>query len=148
MDNPLRDNNRVLDLSRKGNLYLSPEAFRAAVMKQAPSASYSIAKSDVFSNGLVLLAASLLESFEGLYRFDLEELDREFLLKKLSSLKKRYPQNLLFLTTVNKMLDFNPSTRPTFQELVTSLPEYQQVKSYFAAYPDTLLDEENLDGNN
>ena len=96
--------------------------------KQAPADTYDINKSDVFSNGLVLLAVALLDNLNDLYSPDLGEFNRESLFSKLIILKKRYPENILFLSTVNKMLDLNFNTRPTFNDLKSILPDFNSVK--------------------
>lgn len=103
--------------------------------QKEPANTYDINKADVYSNGLVLLSAGLLNNVDDIY--GLEDVTRKKILEKLTELKKRYPENVLLLSTVDRMLDFNPKTRPSFLKIKKILPEFSVVKDYFNTYPDT-----------
>jgi hypothetical protein len=57
--------------------------------KKEPANCYDINKSDVYSNGLVLLSAGLLDNVDDIY--GIEEVTRRKILDKLTKLKQRYP---------------------------------------------------------
>jgi serine/threonine protein kinase len=100
-----------------------------------PANTYDINKADVYSNGLVMLSAGLLDNVDDIYGH--EDVTRRKILEKLTRLKERYPENVLLLSTVDRMLDYNPNTRPSFLKIKKILPEYTVVKDYFNTYPDT-----------
>ncbi len=140
LDNPLRNQSYPIELNGEESIFLSPEAYTAALYQKDPSEAYDISKSDVFSCGLVLLSAGILQSMDSLYKNS--KIDRSKLLEKLMKLKENYPENVLLLGTLDRMLDFNPHTRPSFNRVKKVLPEFHIVQQYFHNFSDTLTKEE------
>ena len=137
MEDPLFQKHRIIDLKENKDLYLSPEAFREGVYGRLLGKKFNFTKSDVFSAGMILLEAGLLTSLRDVYggKGNTEVL-RSALDRKISILDDRYPDNVLLLTTVKRMLRSDPDKRPDFLEIRRRLPDYNQILSYFSTAKD------------
>lgn len=129
IDHPLRDFNKSINIKNKKNLYLSPEARSTASKYQAPEGKYNIFKSDVFSNGLVVLEAGILKRLKDY--MDPRNKGANILEEALVDFERRYPQNNLVSSTLRNMLQLDEGLRPDYKELITKLPEYDLVMNYF-----------------
>ena len=132
LDDPMHYPFDVVNLKRRKEWYLSPEAYRAALLKQKAGKDYDLIKSDVFSFGLVLLEAGLQMNVNEIYGQPGElKLDEDTLEGLIQMLKSRYPDNNLVVSTVRKMLTIDPEMRPDFKEMISQLPPYEMIQSYF-----------------
>jgi serine/threonine protein kinase len=118
---------KSLNLREYKELFFSPEVFKMFVDRSFDF--INVIKSDVFSLGLVLLKVGLLESVNDIY--SKSGLDAEKLSKKIAKLKKKYPENVLVMSTIEKMLEIDPENRPDFKQILDKLPEYNDIKAYF-----------------
>lgn len=132
MQHPLFNPFGVVCLTNKKELYLSPEAFRAAKYMKVSGRDFNLVKSDVFSAGMVILEAGIMRSLRDVYggRSNTEILI-PCLERKLEILDERYPENVLLRTTLRKMLDQKPKMRPDFTELRRKLPDFRDIVKYF-----------------
>jgi hypothetical protein len=150
LDDPLHDCFGVIKLDRyfKENrlrgVYLSPEAFKAALRKNRSDQCFNIEKADVFSFGMVILEAALLTKLDAIYEspnpqtgIDVNGLDHY-----IAAMQERYPENNLLTSTVLKMLEIDPEDRPDLKELFEKLPDYEMVKSYFSENPSEMGERE------
>jgi hypothetical protein len=131
----------VKDIISKEKLYMSPEAYRAAKFGRPHGGTFNLTKSDVFSNGLVVLEAGLMREMPEIYNNkNGEGIDVAALESNIREFEGRYPDNTLLHTTVRKMLEIKVEERPDFKEIKKKLPEYKLVKKYFKENPDSLPD--------
>jgi hypothetical protein len=70
----------------------------------------------------VILHAALLEPIKEIYKVKEKQVDINLLEKMLSKLQIKYSTNILLTSTVQKMLELNPSNRPTCLEIQQKLP--------------------------
>ena len=54
----------------------------------------------------MILSAGLLENVDDIY--GAEEVSRKKITEKIRRLKQKYPENVLLISTIDRMLDFNP----------------------------------------
>lgn len=139
IEDPLQNKNRVLKIDHLENVYLSPEAYRAAKQARVHGSNFCKVKSDVFSVGLVLLHAGLLRPSPDIYRGKRgETVDVAALENNLKEFESRYCNNNLVKTTVRRMLSVDPQHRPDFKELKARLPDYKVVKTFFEKNHDSV----------
>jgi hypothetical protein len=135
MEDPLyfsTKSNGFMDLKGKKDVYLAPEVFHFAINHQPLPKGHDFLKADVFSAGLVMLEAGNLQRMKVIYGVGKrKEMFAGVLREKIERFKKRYPDNNLLLSTVARMVDLDPSKRPTFREIREKLPDYQLVKQHF-----------------
>lgn len=137
LEDPLFKRKGVINLKTQRNLYLSPEAYVCA-KKMLPSGSdYDLFKSDIFSCGLVLLEASILQRVHDIYQVargkSISQLNLERLIAKM---KDYYKGNSLFYSTVERMLRVNPDERPQFGEILSKLPPRSKIGDHFSKKSD------------
>lgn len=138
LDDPLHYPYDVIDLKKRKDWYLSPEAYKAALLNKKAGREYKLVKSDVFSLGLVLLEASTQMNIDEIYSHPGEmELDIDALNHLMEILKVRYPENNLLVSTLRKMLTFDENERPDFFEMFERMPPYELIKNYFENNPMT-----------
>lgn len=135
IDDPFYDILGNIDLEdrKKIGLYLSPEAFKALVNHRKLEESVDLIKADVFSLGLLLLEASILEDVNKIYGHD-SDINYRLFDQLIHKMKLRYPENQLLTSTIIKMLEINQEKRLDFEEMLEKLPDYQLVKEYFNQY--------------
>lgn len=144
LDNPLVN----LDLPkpfllREKECYLSPEAFEN-YKSNHPLDQLNLEKSDTFTVGLILLECATLEDVSRFYRGG--KFARAELESCLESMLVDYKDNVLFCSSVKRMLRFDPERRTSFEELVERLPDYRKVLTFFDKEEEGKMEpgEENL----
>ena len=88
-------------------------------------------KNDVFAMGLIFLECCVLGSVQTIYDYKNKKVDFEELELLLNQMNDRYPENVLLVSTIRKMLEWEMDNRPTFIEIYEKLPDYQVIKAYF-----------------
>ena len=117
--------------AKDNGAYLSPEAYQE-LKSGAPECYFTSIdhdKNDTFSMGLILLEAALLEGVLDIYRK--EGVDRALLESKIQRMKNLFSDNVLFNSTVSRMLDYDAKNRTHLGELVDKLPSFERVKKFF-----------------
>lgn len=117
-----------LDLRNMKEIFFSPEAYKIFTDREVPD-KMDVIKNDVYSLGLVLLKVGLLSSVNDIY--SREGINFSKLSDKIDSLRKKYPENVLVLSTIEKMLEYDPVDRPDFKQILEKLPDYNDIKNYF-----------------
>lgn len=115
-------------LLREKECYLSPEAFES-YKSNFPLDQLNLEKSDTFTVGLILLECATLEDMSKFYKGG--KFRRADLENCLESMLEDYKDNVLFCSSVRRMLRFDPERRTSFEELVEKLPDYRKVLSFF-----------------
>jgi len=113
------------------NHYLSPELFRSIKGgKKSTPLSYSAYKSDVFSLGMTLLEAALLEKVEKFYDWDKYTLNESYLLEALDKVRTKYSERLSqFLA---QLINLDEVLRADFKVLDSKLlPLRPEIRSRF-----------------
>lgn len=145
LDDPLHYPYDPIDLKKRKEWYLSPEAYKAALMGHKAGKSYNLVKSDVFSLGLVLLEAAIQMNVDEIYGHPSEgELDLDALHHLVEILKARYAENNLLVSTLKKMLTINEEERPDFFEMFERMPPYEMIKNYFESNPMTQEERQSM----
>ena len=80
--------------------------------------NYDIYKSDVFCLGLIILEYGIQQSIQAIYNFSSYKIVVNKLINFLDMLDKRYQDNILFVSTIRSMLQFDPDDRPCFIEML------------------------------
>ena len=93
--------------------------------------SHNAYKSDVFSQGLIVLEAGLMKSIQSIYDENRGVVSEEAVENLLSKFIEKYPNNPLQITTVRKMLEINESYRPDFVNIKSAIPSYDEICEYF-----------------
>jgi hypothetical protein len=123
------------DGDNPGKLYLSPEAYKCAILGMKAGSGYNLIKSDVFSFGLILLESGIQMSIQDVYNPD-GSFNSDALDHYIHVFKCRYPENNLITSSVTKMLEVKETHRPDFKELFEKAPTYEMVKKYFQENPE------------
>lgn len=108
--------------------YLSPEAYKN-YQNDIPLDGLNLEKSDTFTVGMILLECATLKDVSHLYQ------GKSFLREQfeilMEEMLEKYKDNVLFCSSVKRMLRFEPSRRTSFGELVEKLPDYRQIIKFF-----------------
>lgn len=88
-------------------------------------------KADVFSFGLTMLQAGIDSPVQGIYGKQGTLNNDVFEKLKQQFIARFGDDNVLLVTTVLSMLEVNPESRPDFKSILTNLPPYAEIKSYF-----------------
>lgn len=143
MEDPFHDPKHVVDVRNEKELFLSPEAYRSALFRQENE--LDLARSDVYSCGLVLMKAALLEQNHFIYGH--KDVDSSQVQARLKRVKTKYPENLLFFSTLKRMLDHDWRKRPNFREIKKILPNFDVIQDYFNTHNDVpAFPKKNVDG--
>lgn len=119
--------------------YLSPEQYRLLISNdeyRTPGKSYNMTKSDVYSLGLIVLEAGLMESNNCIFKE--YDIDQSLVKAKLSKFGQTYPQNNLVRSVLYKMLQYDALNRPDFIEIEKRLPPRKQIDKWFRKYKDEM----------
>lgn len=145
LDDPVHYPYDPINLKKRKDWYLSPEAYKAALLGMKAGKTYSLIKSDVFSLGLVLLEAATQMNIDEIYGHPNEkELDFDALDHLVEILKARYSENNLLVSTVKKMLTVPEEERPDFFEMFERMPPYEMIKNYFENNPMTQEERQSM----
>lgn len=145
LDDPLHYPFDPIDLKKKKDWYLSPEAYKTALMGRKAGKDYSLVKADVFGLGLVILEAAIQMNVDEIYGHPSEkELDLDALNHLIEILKARYPENNLLVSTLKKMLTVSKEQRPDFFEMFDRMPPYEMIKNYFENLPMTQEERQSM----
>ena len=145
MDDPLGASDRHLKVEEKDGVYCSPEVYRLILKAQESRFGRGVGlggagepdffKNDVYSGGLILVQAGLLSHDNGIYGS--HDVNNSKIEQRVRMLKKRYPENVLLISTVERMLEYEPARRPTFAQIKQIIPDFNIVKDFFSAFPDS-----------
>lgn len=119
------------DFSKPEKVYVSPQKLEAA-QKFKPN-GYNKKKDDGFALGLILLECGTLEPVFDCYNlkaktnpFDVQKLNL-----KIDKLEKKNPNNVLFVSAVQKLLEIDEQRRCSPEEVLQKLPPFETIKKYF-----------------
>ena len=123
------------DLEKSIDIYFSPEIFEDFLNKKQNNFlekslyNLNIYKADLFSLGLIILEASLLEPIQIIYNFVQKKFISENLFYLLEKLKKLYKNSELFCSLVEALLEIDPEIRYDLKSFQESLPEFNDLKN-------------------
>lgn len=112
-------------------IYMSPKLYQSFKNRNFDRVSHVPCKSDVFSLGLVILEAGLLQNVQVIYQPD-GSVDRQVLTVCLNQFSELYKDNPLLLSSVRKMVEVDEMLRPDFGSLKAVMPGYEKIKAYFS----------------
>lgn len=102
------------------SVYMSPALFHALSSRE-PKVRHNPFKSDVFSLGMVLLEAGLLESVQTVYNSSKGDIDHEVLVDLVEKFFMRYPRNYILQEVLLVMLEFSEALRQEPAKLLRTL---------------------------
>ena len=105
-------------------LYMSPALYHALMNKQ-PKVRHNPFKSDIFSLGMIILEAGLLEPVQGIYSAEGKEIDHSALVDLVERFFQRYPSHFILQEMLLVMLEFSEKLR---QEPIKLLKTLQSLK--------------------
>ena len=102
------------------SLYMSPALFHALSSRE-PKVRHNPFKSDIFSLGMVVLEAGLLESVQGVYSSSKGDIDHDVLVDLVERFFTRYPRNYILQEILLVMLEFSETLRQEPAKLLKTL---------------------------
>jgi hypothetical protein len=112
------------NIKGKKSLFMSPTLYHALMSKQS-KVRHNPFKSDVFSLGMVILKAGLLESVEGVYSSEKREIEHSVLVDLVEKFLLRYNTNFILQEMLLVMLEFSEKLR---QEPIKLLKTLQSLR--------------------
>jgi serine/threonine protein kinase len=112
------------NIKAKKPLYMSPALF-SALTKKEPKVRHNPFKSDIFSLGMILLEAGLLESVQQVYNQSNNEIDHEILVDLVEKFFLKYNRNFILQEIILVMLEFSEKLR---QEPIKLLKTLQSLR--------------------
>lgn len=106
-------------------LYMSPQVFRSLCSRQR-KVKHNPFKSDVFSLGMVLLEAGLLDSVQNVYDRARADIDESALVGNVERFFQRHPGNFVLQEMLLTMLEFGEDLRQEPIKLLRTLRRLQK----------------------
>ena len=108
-------------------LYTSPAIFKA-ILKKKRQVKHNPFKSDMFSLGMILLEAGILESVQGVYNFSKKTINETVLVELVEKFIDRYPDDYVLQEGLMIMLEFSEKLRQTPLKMLTTLRELKETE--------------------
>ena len=143
VSNPYR--HQYEKLMKSEPLYVSPLIYAAIKRSKVDQMKHDPYKSDVFSLGLMLAEAVILQSVQGIYT-ESDLIDSVKLQEVVFEVEKRQPGNLMFISALEKMLQIDEQKRPDFITLKKLLPDYQKIVNHFSQNQSQLSQDRTVTG--
>ena len=115
------------NLKAQKKLYMSPALFHALISKE-PKVRHNPFKSDIFSLGLIILEASLLESVQGIYTKEDSEIDHSALVDLVEKFILKYDKNFILQEMLLVMLEFSEKLRQEPIKLLKTLQTLRETE--------------------
>lgn len=112
----------------KKSLYMSPLVFCSLCCKQR-KIKHNPFKSDVFSLGMVILEAGLLDSVQNVYDRSRGDIDENALVENVERFFQRYPTNFVLQEMLLIMLEFTEDLRQEPIKLLRTLRTLQKSRN-------------------
>ena len=111
---------QLKNLQDRKDLYMSPDFFRC-LSRKSKSLRHNPFKTDVFSLGLVILEAGLLEAVQSIYSERKRDIDTEKRVKFVRKFIEKYNEDVTLQETLIIMLEFSEDLRQTPSELLQTI---------------------------
>lgn len=115
------------NLRRGKDLYMSPTLF-FCLANRVEKVRNNPYKSDVFSLGMVLLEAGLLESVQPIYNFDKRDIEEEVIVELVERFIDKYPGDALLQELLMIMLEFNEQLRMSPRRLLSTIRKMRETR--------------------
>lgn len=113
-------------------LYLSPELFRCIKTRNSEGLDkMDYFRSDLFITGLCILESGIMSKVTDIFKLHNNSVDKDMLANLMNRFHRRYQDNPLVCSIVEKMLEVDETKRPDFITLKYSLPFYEEVLLFF-----------------
>ena len=117
-------------LKSKNDLYMTPKTFEN-LYKGNLNYKNNQAKEDTFTLGLTMLESGNGHSIQNIYNKKKGTFDKVALQKHIDNFNNKFGhENLLLVSTVSTMVNLNEEERPDPRGLETTMPNYNEVKSF------------------
>ena len=113
------------NIKNKESLYASPAIFKS-ILKGKKQIKHNPFKSDIFSLGMILLEAGILESVQGVYNHANKDIDEGVLVELVEKFIDRYPDDYVLQEGLMIMLEFSEKLRQTPSQLLNTLREMKE----------------------
>jgi hypothetical protein len=114
-----------MNIENGGSLYTSPAIFKS-VLKKKKQIRHNPFKSDMFSLGMIILEAGILESVQSVYNHDGKSIDEAALVELVEKFIDRYPDDYVLQEGLMIMLEFSEKLRQTPSRLLETLRELKE----------------------
>lgn len=139
----IKDFQYINVIDSNSNIYISPMLFNSYLKNKTEK--FNNIKETVFCLGMVIMEAALNVNLNKIYDKINKKFNEDlfyFFLNKFEDLMVNKYQNKIVYTTVLNMLNFDESMRPDFSDLISNLPNYDDIQRYFK------INSENNSSNN
>ena len=105
-------------------LYMAPVFFQSFINRKL-MIMHNPFKSDIFSLGLVILEAGLLESVQSIYNRQTKDIDRQEMIRLVHQFVDKYPEDIILQEGLMVMLEFGEKMRQTPLEVIQTLKQFR-----------------------
>ena len=116
---------QLLNINNNKDLYMSPILFNN-LLNQETQIKHNPYKSDVFSVGLILLEAGLLQSVQSIYDFDNKKISENELVDKVEQFIEKYPEEDVLHEILMVMLEFTEDLRLSPNKLLIEIRRFKE----------------------
>ena len=118
---------QINNIKAKRDIYMSPALFHAISAKE-PKVRHNPFKSDIFSLGMILLEAGLLESVQSVYCYENGEINNSKLVDFVEKFFLKYNRNFILQEILLVMLEFSQKLRQEPIKLLKTLQSLRDSK--------------------
>jgi serine/threonine protein kinase len=116
-----------MNIQNNEKLYTSPAIFKS-ILKKKKQVKHNPFKSDIFSLGMIILEAGILESVQGVYNHEKKNIDESVLVELVEKFIDRYPDDYVLQEGLMIMLEFSEKLRQTPLTMLNTLRELKETE--------------------
>lgn len=116
-----------MNIQKEENIYTSPAIFKA-ILKNKKQVRHNPFKSDMFSLGMIVLEAGILDSVQAVYDYEGGSIDETKLVELVERFIDRYPKDFVLQEALMIMLEFSEKLRQTPVKMLNTLRELKEVE--------------------
>lgn len=115
------------NIKNKKNLYTSPAIYKS-ILKRKTRIRHNPFKSDMFSLGMIILEAGILESVQSVYNRKNKKINESRLVELVEIFIKKYSDNYTLQESLMIMLEFSEKLRQSPTQMLQTIRELKQVE--------------------
>ena len=116
-----------MNIQNGEKLYTSPAIFKS-IMRKKKQVKHNPFKSDMFSLGMIILEAGILESVQDVYNHGKKSIDEAVLVELVEKFIDRYPDDFVLQEGLMIMLEFSEKLRQTPVAMLDTLRELKETE--------------------
>lgn len=121
------DQVQKLNIQREESIYTSPAIFKS-ILRKKKQVRHNPFKSDMFSLGMILLEAGILEPVQEVYDYRKGAIDEIKLVELVEKFIDRYPTDFVLQEALMIMLEFSEKLRQTPLKMLNTLRELKEIE--------------------